>query len=96
MKFTVLAALIAVTNAIAPPKSAKEDLGADAESKAAQVLKEWHSLVTTTLKTKAGYDTADAAAKIKIDAANKAIIEAMKVEDTAMKKLAGYDTMTTE
>lgn len=96
MKFTVLCALVAVTNAIAAPKSAKADLGADAESKAAQVLTEWHGLVTTTEKTKAGYDKATADGKVKIDAANKKIIDAMKAEDVEMKTLAGYSTMTTE
>lgn len=96
MKFTVLAALVAVANAAGAPKSAKTDLGADAEAKAAQVLKEWHELVVTTEKTKAGYDKLDTAGKAKVDAANKALIEAMKKEDTEMKTLAGYSTMTTE
>lgn len=59
-------------------------------------MKEWHDLVVTTEKTKAGYDKATTEAKAKIDAANKKLIEGMTKEDTEMKTLAGYDKMTTE
>lgn len=96
MKFTTLAAFVAVVAALDPPKSAKKDLGADAESKAAQEMTSFYNLVTENEKTAGGYAKADAAGKAKIDAAIKVKIDAMKKEATDMKTLVKYDAMTTE
>lgn len=96
MKFAVLAALVAVVTAIDPPKSAKKDLGDDAEAKAAEVMKDWYALITKTEQTAAAYDKADTKGKAKIDADIKLLVEGLKKSDTDVKVVALYSKMTTE
>jgi len=96
MKFAVLAALVAVTNATGAPSSAKADLAADAQAKAAQELTAFHTLEETTAKTNDKYSAMTADKKKEWDAAWAKKVTARKASDTKDKTNAGYDKMTAE